>query len=62
VLAHAAGDPALELRGWGPYPALAETAGIRWGTYGEVPPERVPPSGLLGPVRLVPWGRVGVAV
>ena len=58
VLAHEPGDPALQLRGAGPYPALAETAGIRWGTYGEVPPESVPPSGLLGPVRLVPWQRV----
>lgn len=62
VLAHEPGDPKLQLRGWGPYPALAETAGIRWGTYGEVPPESVPPSGLLGPVRLVPWKRVGVDV
>jgi len=34
--------------------ALADTLGIRWGTYGEVPPARMPPSGLLGPVRLVP--------
>ncbi|HXE79991.1 MAG TPA: glycosyl hydrolase, partial [Vicinamibacterales bacterium] len=58
VLAHKPGDPALELRGFGPHPALAETAGIRWGTYGEVAPEEVPPSGLLGPVRLVPWRRV----
>jgi hypothetical protein len=28
--------------------------GVRWGRYGEVPPETVPPAGLLGPVRLVP--------
>jgi hypothetical protein len=34
--------------------ALAETFGIRWGTYGEIKPEQLPPSGLLGPVRLVP--------
>jgi hypothetical protein len=34
--------------------ALAETFGIRWGTYGEIKPEKLPPSGLLGPVRLVP--------
>ena len=34
--------------------ALAETFGIRWGTYGEVKPARIPPSGLLGPVQLVP--------
>jgi hypothetical protein len=39
--------------------ALAETFGIRWGTYGEIKPARIPPSGLLGPVQLVPgkkWG------
>jgi hypothetical protein len=34
--------------------ALAETLGIRWGTYGEVKPARIPPSGLLGPVQLMP--------
>jgi hypothetical protein len=34
--------------------ALAETFGIRWGTYGEIKPEKIPPSGLLGPVQLVP--------
>jgi hypothetical protein len=34
--------------------ALAETYGIRWGTYGEVKPASIPPSGLLGPVQLVP--------
>jgi hypothetical protein len=34
--------------------ALAETFGIRWGTYGEVKPASLPPSGLLGPVQLVP--------
>jgi hypothetical protein len=34
--------------------ALEETAGIRWGRYGEVPPDKMPPAGLLGPVRLVP--------
>jgi hypothetical protein len=62
VLAHGPGDPARQLRGVGPYPALAETAGIRWGTYGEVPPETVPPSGLLGPVRLVPLKRISVEV
>jgi hypothetical protein len=33
--------------------ALAETFGIRWGTYGEVAPARMPPSGLLGPVQLM---------
>ena len=34
--------------------ALAETFGIRWGTYGEIKPETIPPSGLLGPVQLTP--------
>ena len=34
--------------------AVAEIYGIRWGTYGEVEPETLAPSGLLGPVRLVP--------
>ena len=38
--------------------ALEETFGIRWGRYGEVPPETVPPAGLLGPVRLLPFKRV----
>jgi hypothetical protein len=36
---------------------VAETFGIRWGTYGEFPPKTMPPSGLLGPVRLVPLRR-----
>jgi hypothetical protein len=62
VIAHPPGDPALQLRGVGPYPALAETAGIRWGTYGEVPPDRIPPSGLLGPVRFLPMKRVSIGV
>lgn len=35
------------------YSKLEASYGIRWGRYGEVPPESVPPSGLLGPVRLV---------
>lgn len=39
------------------YKILAETFGIRWGRYGEVEPESVPRSGLLGPVRLVPLKR-----
>jgi hypothetical protein len=60
VLAHPPGDPARHLKGVGPDPAVAETVGIRWGTYGEVAPEAVPPSGLLGPVRLVPLRRVTV--
>jgi hypothetical protein len=34
--------------------AVAETFGIRWGTYGEIKPAKLPPSGLLGPVQLVP--------
>ena len=34
--------------------AVAETFGIRWGTYGEIKPEKLPPSGLLGPVHLMP--------
>jgi hypothetical protein len=38
--------------------ALEETYGVRWGRYGEVKPESVPPAGLLGPVRLVPARRV----
>jgi hypothetical protein len=33
---------------------LAESYGIRWGRYGEIPAENVPPAGLLGPVRLNP--------
>jgi hypothetical protein len=42
--------------------AVDETFGIRWGRYGEVKPDKVPPSGLLGPVRLVPLKRVRVKV
>jgi hypothetical protein len=40
--------------------AVAETFGIRWGRYGEVKPEKLPPAGLLGPVRFVPLKRVRV--
>lgn len=58
VLAHDPADPARQLRGAGPDAALAETVGIRWGTYGEVPPTEVPPAGLLGPVRLIPMKKV----
>jgi hypothetical protein len=58
VLAHPPGDPRRRLKGVGPDKDVEETVGIRWGTYGEVPPEKVPPSGLLGPVRLVPMKRV----
>ncbi len=42
--------PAPDLR------ALEETYGVRWGRYGEVKAESVPPAGLLGPVRLCPRG------
>jgi len=35
------------------YSKLEASYGIRWGRYGEVPPESIPPSGLLGPVQLV---------
>jgi hypothetical protein len=38
--------------------ALEETYGVRWGRYGEVKPEAIPPAGLLGPVRLLPFRRV----
>jgi hypothetical protein len=62
VLAHPPGHPARRLKGVGPDPQLAETVGVRWGTYGEQPPETVPPSGLLGPVRLVPLKRVRLAL
>jgi hypothetical protein len=37
--------------------AVAETFGIRWGTYGEIKPDKIPPSGLLGPVQLTPRRR-----
>jgi hypothetical protein len=37
---------------------LEEIYGIRWGRYGEVPPETIPPSGLLGPVHLLPRKRL----
>ena len=49
---HVTARPPRDLR------ALEETFGIRWGRYGEVPPETLPPSGLLGPVRLLPSRRV----
>lgn len=44
------------------YKPVAETFGIRWGTYGESKPPSLPPSGLLGPVRLVPSKRVAFVV
>ncbi len=37
---------------------VAQTYGIRWGRYGETAPREIPPSGLLGPIRLIglkPW-------
>ena len=40
--------------------AVEETYGIRWGRYGEVKPEKLPPAGLLGPVRLVAARRITV--
>jgi hypothetical protein len=36
---------------------LEETVGIRWGRYGERAPDAIPPAGLLGPVRLLPYPR-----
>jgi len=38
--------------------ALEESYGVRWGRYGEVKPEAIPPAGLLGPVRLLPLRRI----
>jgi len=40
--------------------ALEETYGVRWGRYGEVKLDAIPPAGLLGPVRLLPLRRVSV--
>jgi hypothetical protein len=37
--------------------AVAETYGIRWGTGGEKLPSPLLPSGLLGPVVLLPFKR-----
>jgi hypothetical protein len=42
--------------------AVEETFGIRWGRYGEVMAASLPPSGLLGPVRLVPLRRVRLTI
>jgi hypothetical protein len=53
---HMAARPAPDLR------ALEETFGIRWGRYGEVKPEELPPAGLLGPVRLLPARRIRIGV
>jgi hypothetical protein len=41
---------------------VAETFGIRWGLYGESGVSELPPSGLLGPVRLLPSRRVAIAI
>ena len=40
--------------------ALEETYGVRWGRYGEVKAEAIPPAGLLGPVQLLPLRKVMV--
>ena len=47
-----AGRPAPE-----EWKTLEETVGIRWGRYGERAPDAIPPAGLLGPVRLLPYPR-----
>lgn len=44
------------------YEAVAETFGIRWGTYGERSHVHTPPSGLLGPVRLIAQKRFTVTI
>ncbi|MDE3179865.1 MAG: hypothetical protein KGM47_09420 [Acidobacteriota bacterium] len=41
---------------------VAETFGIRWGTYGESKLPALPPSGLLGPVRLIPFRRISIEI
>ena len=43
-----------------PFPHMTEPAPIPRGTYGEVPAKDIPPSGLLGPVRLIAMKRVRV--
>ena len=53
---HVAAQPAPDHR------AVEEVFGIRWGRYGEVKPESLPPAGLLGPVRLVPSKRVTLRI
>ena len=49
---HVLSQPAPDVK------ALEETYGVRWGRYGEVKPEVIPPSGLLGRVRLLPRTKV----
>jgi hypothetical protein len=44
------------------YEAVAQTFGIRWGTYGERSHVHTPPSGLLGPVRLIAQKRFTVTI
>ena len=41
---------------------VAETYGARWGEPDVVLPAQLPPSGLLGPVRLVPFRRWAVRI
>jgi hypothetical protein len=41
---------------------VAETFGIRWGLSGEGGVTQMPPSGLLGPVRLLPSRRIAIAL
>ncbi|MGH9470264.1 MAG: glycosyl hydrolase [Terriglobia bacterium] len=41
---------------------VAETFGIRWGLYGRTRISELPPSGLLGPVRLLPFRRIAIAL
>jgi alpha-L-rhamnosidase len=51
---HVLAQPAADVR------ALEETVGVRWGRYGEVPPEVIPLAGLLGPVRLLANKRISI--
>lgn len=44
------------------YKDVADTFGIRWGLYGARHIKEVPPSGLLGPVRLLPYRSVSIAL
>jgi hypothetical protein len=53
---HVHAQPKPDLR------ALEETFGVRWPHYGEIEPKQIPPSGLLGPVRLVGLKRVSVVL
>jgi hypothetical protein len=53
---HVHAQPKPDLR------ALEETFGVRWPHYGEIEPKQIPPSGLLGPVRLVGLKRISVVI